>query len=81
MTRVYVSECSLCRTKFETAPGECPVCGSASLRAIRETVAEAEEIPAPTRRTLPPAAMRRRGATAPRRAGRKAAGMMPRAGA
>ena len=67
MTRVFVAECPLCHTKFESDPGACPVCGSAPLRAIREAVAAAEAIPEPTRRTLPPAALRR-GAARPRRA-------------
>ena len=68
MTRVYTAECELCRTKFEAAPGECPVCGGTSIRAIREAVAAAESIPVPTGRTKPPAALRRRGAPAARRA-------------
>ena len=67
LDRVYTAECELCRTKFETDPGECPVCGGTSIRAIRETVAAAEAIPVPTGRTKPPAALRR-GATPPRRA-------------
>lgn len=67
-SRTFVVECELCRTKFEADPGECPVCGSASLRAIREAVAAAEDIPVPTGRTKPPAALRRRGATPSRRA-------------
>ena len=65
--RVYTAECELCRTKFEADPGECPVCGGTSIRAIRETVAAAEAIPVPTGRTKPPAALRR-GATSSRRA-------------
>ncbi len=65
--RVYTAECELCRTKFEADPGECPVCGGTSFRAIRETVAAAEAIPVPTGRTKPPVAVRR-GATPPRRA-------------
>lgn len=65
--RCFVAECELCRTKFETDPGECPVCGGTSIRAIRETVAAAEAIPVPTGRTKPPAALRRRSATATRR--------------
>ena len=65
--RCFVAECELCRTKFETDPGECPVCGGTSIRAIRETVAAAEAIPVPTGRTKPPAALRR-GTARPRRA-------------
>ena len=64
--RVYTAECELCRTKFEADPGECPVCGGTSFRAIREAVAAAEAIPVPTERTKPPAALRRRGRAAPR---------------
>ena len=67
LDRVYTAECELCRTKFETDPGECPVCGGTSIRAIRETVAAAEAIPVPTGRTKPPAALRR-GAASSRRA-------------
>ncbi len=62
--RVFTAECELCRTKFETDPGECPVCGGASFRAIRETVAAAEAIPVPTKKTLPPRGMRKRAAAA-----------------
>ena len=61
-TRYFVAECTLCRTKFETALKECPVCGGTSMRAIRETVAAAEAIPVPMGRTKPPAALRRRAA-------------------
>ena len=53
-SRTYVAECELCHTKFEADPGECPVCGGTSIRAIRETVAAAEAIPVPTGRTKPP---------------------------
>ena len=67
LDRVYTAECELCRTKFETDPGECPVCGGTSIRAIHEEVATAEAIPVPTGRTKPPAALRR-GAAATRRA-------------
>ena len=59
-SRTYVAECELCHTKFEADPGECPVCGGASMRAIREAVAAAEDIPVPTGRTKPPRALRKK---------------------
>ena len=65
--RLFIAECELCRPQFATDPGDCPVCGGTSIRAIREEVATAEAIPVPTGRTKPPAALRR-GAGAPRRA-------------
>ena len=68
LDRVFTAECELCSTKFETDPGECPVCGGTSIRAIRETVAAVAAIPVPTGRTKPPAALRR-GAARVRSAG------------
>ena len=59
-SRKYVAECPLCGTKFTDNPGECPVCGAAPLKPILETVAKARPIPVPTKRTLPPTAMRKR---------------------
>lgn len=56
----FVAECPLCRTKFTDNPGECPVCGTAPLKPILEAVAKARPIPVPTKRTLPPTAMRKR---------------------
>jgi len=63
--RYFVAECPLCRTKFETEQEGCPVCGSPSLRTIREPVAVAEAIPVPTRRTPPPKAVSLRKRPAP----------------
>lgn len=62
--RLFTAECELCRTKFEADPGECPVCGGTSFRAIREAVAAAEAIPVPTGRTKPPRGIRKRTAAA-----------------
>ena len=59
-SRKFVAECPLCGTKFTDNPGECPVCGAAPLKPILETVAKARPIPVPTKRTLPPTAMRKR---------------------
>ncbi len=50
-SRVFVAECPLCRTKFETNPGSCPVCGGAELRAIHERMEAPTPIPVPTRKT------------------------------
>ena len=58
MTHTYVAECPLCRTKFETNPGSCPVCGGTELRAIHERMDVPTPIPVPTRKTPPPAAVR-----------------------
>ncbi len=57
--REYVAECPLCGTKFTDNPGACPICGAAPLKPIRETVATERPIPLPSRRTLPPTAMRK----------------------
>ena len=67
-SRVFVAECPLCRTKFETNPGSCPVCGGAELRAIHERMEAPTPIPVPTRKTPPPAAVRFHRAASPERA-------------
>ena len=59
-TRRFVAECPLCGTKFTDNPGECPLCGATPLKPIHETKVAERPIPLPTKRTLPPAAMRMR---------------------
>ena len=52
--RVFVAECMFCHTKFMESPAECPICGGASIRAIRESVPKPETIPEPSIRKTPP---------------------------